>query len=369
MNYNGSVQVKDKHGWSKTFPLTKALTMIGSAGFSDIVLPEDHGSGVANAHLQLISTKSGKRGFRMVNLVNEPLMITLSGARGNVIVPAKGSRDLEDGESLQLGDFQLTFYLQSANGILIDKRSENIGVTFEMPSLELKEERKLTGLITVKNFGQERRCQFEVDLEGLPSDCYQIDPAPLLYPGGEEKLQIRFFHLGVKPPAGECPIQLHVTAVEAYPTEEVVLPFLLSVEPINRFSVEVWQDLSQHQESLTSDNTPTVPVFPILANQNQEQKAILSDSNEEGKIAIAAQEVSEHEPINNTELKPAPTTEKQVEKQEEADWWSENDSITSQTINDPLAELKRGKSKLSVPKSKVQVLKVTTENPVEDVDE
>jgi hypothetical protein len=120
MNYNGSVYVIDRNGWAKTFPLTKALTMIGSAGFNDIVLPDEYGSGVASAHLQLISTQTDRRNFRMVNLVNEPLAMSLSGARGSVVVPAKGSRNIEDGDSLKLGDFQLTFYLQSANGITLE---------------------------------------------------------------------------------------------------------------------------------------------------------------------------------------------------------------------------------------------------------
>lgn len=369
MSYNGTVHVTDKTGWAKTFPLEKALTMIGSASFNDIVLPESHGGGVASVHIQLISSQPGKRGFRMVNLVSDPLEVSLSEARGRILVPAKGSRELTDGDGLKLGDFLLTFYLQSAHGISIEKRSENIGVTYEMPSLILKEERKLTGLLTVRNFGEEKRCQFEIDLEGLPSDCYQIDPAPLLYPGGEEKLQIRFFHLGVRPSAGDCPILIRVSAVGAYPTEEVLLPIVLNVEAVNRFTVDVLEDhssLEVHDE--TTMQKPFAQVTASGASGNKE----LSQSDDSQTIdekfedmAHIEQFVSISETTNEESFQP----ETRQENGEEADWWSDGEQASTPMNNDPLTQLKRGKSKLSVSKSKVQVLKVTTEDPLESSDE
>lgn len=369
MSYNGTVHVIDKTGWAKTFPLEKALTMIGSASFNDIVLSENHGSGVASVHIQLISSQTGNRGFRLVNLVNEALEMTLSEARGRIAIPAKGSREIADGDALRLGDFQLTFYLQSAHGISIDKRSQNIGVTFEMPSLSLKEERKLIGLLTVKNFGEERRCQFEVDLEGLPSDCYQVDPAPLLYPGGEEKLQIRFFHLGVRPPAGDCPILIRVSAVGAYPTEEVLLPIVLNVEAVNRYRVEVLEDPTSIEVM-----TPTFPqeqitqVTQASVNENKElphSNVVQTREEETVEISSVTEEVSTN--VSTTTRNSQPV--EQEENKEEMDWWSDREQISSQINNDPLTQLKRNKSKLTVSKSKVQVLKVTTEDLTENTDE
>ncbi len=368
MNYNGSVYVIDRNGWAKTFPITKALTMIGSAGFNDIVLPDEYGSGVASAHLQLISTQTDRRNFKMVNLVNEPLALSLAGARGNVVVPAKGSRNLEDGDSLKLGDFQLTFYLQSANGISLEKRSENIGVTFEMPSLDLKEGRKLTGLITLKNFGQEKRSQFEMDLEGLPSDCYQIDPAPLLYPGGEEKLQIRFFHLGVRPPAGYCPIKIRVLAVNAYPTEEVIIPVVLNVEPIFRFTVDVDSD-AQDQLEMVPEPNETPGIGKEVKKELLQPITFSPTLEEESPKEIPYQPSTEGQPINNNQDEKIEVLEEKKETLEEVDWWAENEPITAEVHNDPIAEFKRGKPKLAVPKSKVQVLKVTTDEPMENEDE
>ncbi|MDO9086894.1 MAG: FHA domain-containing protein [Anaerolineaceae bacterium] len=371
MSYNGTIHVIDKTGWSKTFPLEKALTMIGSATFNDIVLSDDHGSGVAAVHLQLISTQNERRSFRLINLVNETLSMVLSNASGKVIIPAKGSRELQDGDAIQLGDFKITFYLQAVNGLSIEKRSQNIGLLLEMPGITVKEGKILIGLLTVKNYGQEKRCQFEVDLEGLPSDCYQIDPAPLLFAGGEEKLQIRFFHQGIRPTAGDCPIQLRVTAVSAYPTEEVLLPLVLSIEPVYRYKVEIIEEKDKVKEAMEVvvpiRFTPT-EIEMIEGNLKEEEKQTINESadllNSQQIHQITSQESDINEKSTQT------TVEVVVEEEVEGDWWADQIQPLRTTSNsDPLADLKRGKSKLTVPKSKVQVLKATAEDEMESENE
>lgn len=367
MSYNGTIHVIDKTGWSKTFPLEKALTMIGSAAFNDIVLSEDHGSGVASVHLQLISTQTERRGFRLVNLVNETLSMVLSNARGNVIIPAKGSRELMDGDAIQLGEFKITFYLQTVNGISIEKRSQNIGLQLEMPGITLKEGKTLTGLLTVKNYGQEKRCQFEVDLEGLPSDCYQIDPAPLLFASGEEKLQIRFFHQGIRPAAGDCPIQLRVTAVSAYPTEEVLLPLVLSIDPVYRYKVEIIEEKEKVKEAL--EVIVPIPFTPSRIETIEDKEKQTIDESSDLLDNQQIQQTTSQEPDINEKITQT-SVEVAVEEEVEGDWWADQIQPLRTTSNsDPLADLKRGKSKLTVPKSKVQVLKATSEDEMESENE
>lgn len=352
----GTIYVVDRKGWSKSFPLEKALTMIGSAPFNDIVLSEANGSGVAAVHLQLISIQTAKRGFRLINLVNEPLLLTLSNARGSLELQAKGSRELEDGDVVQLGDFKITFYLQTESGLSIEKSSENIGVKLEMHGVTLRQGSKLTGLLTLKNFGTDKRSQFEIDLEGLPADCYQVDPAPLLYPGGEEKLQIRFFHLGIRPNAGEYPIQIHVTAVDAYPKEKVILPVVLDIEPVYQYSIGVFDSLEAVLENNKLENRPS-----ILEKKDKVSIPILESIERIDDSAIKSEIVNEISLKENSEqghikLKESPT---QKDEDSEIDWWADNlDTVPKATINDPLAGLKRSsKPKLSVEKTKIQVLK------------
>ncbi|HSM23289.1 MAG TPA: hypothetical protein VK856_00305, partial [Anaerolineaceae bacterium] len=350
MSYNGTIHVIDKSGWSKTYPIEKALTMIGSASFNDVVLNEERGTGVAGVHIQLVSTQTGKNGFRMVNLVNEPILLTLSNARGAIEVSGKGSRGLDDGDAIQLGDFLLTFYLQAAKGFSVEKRSQNIGMALEMPGLSLKDGKKLTGLLTLKNYGQEGRCQFEVDLDGLPADCYQIDPAPLLYPGGEEKLELRFFHQNVRPPAGECPIQIKISAVGAYPTEEVILPLVLDVESVYRFSVDITEDLVNVEDGFSE--ILLKPMKPAVVN-------IIQDTTPPLGKNISNSQFGEKDPPsevthpNGGQTIPEPAFVENAEKvEDDVDWWADNKPVQKNVNNDPFADLKRGKPKLGVQKSK-----------------
>lgn len=368
MSNFGTINVKDQKGWSKSFPLEKALTLIGSAPLNDIVLSNEYGGGVANVHLQLISAQTGKNRFRLVNLVNEPLLVKLTNAQGMDQIKPKGSRFVEDGDSIIVGDFQLTFYLQSDNGIKIEKMSENIGLKLEMPSINLRSNSKLNGLLTVTNYGPDKRCQFEIDIVGLPSDCYQIDPAPLLYPGAEEKLEIRFFHQLIRPQAGECAIQIHAYATNAYPTEEVIIPIVLDIEPVYKFSVDIHESLDfttkkKYKTAMVAPiaveliKTERVEIKPDQQPDHKPEKTVLVEKNE--KI------VEKFSPIEKQAL----TKENEV-IQEETDLWTETlESLSSNSNADPLAGLnQKTKTRLMSDKSRIQVLKAEDEETDEVAD-
>ena len=400
MGYYGTIQVVDGTGWSKTFSIEKALTMIGSAAFNDVVLQEEHGGGVKAVHLQLIRKQAGKRGFRLVNLVSEPLSMTLSRARGEAVIPANGSRDLEDGDAVRVGDFSIIFYLQSVNGVSVEKRSENIGIRLEMPGVTLRSGVRLAGLLTVMNFGEEKRSQFEIELEGLPTDCFQIDPAPLLYPGGEEKLQIRFYHRGIRPLAGECPIRLRASAVGAYPTEEVILPLVLDVDPVYHYEV----DLMEEQKPLEAMDEPVLPLpepnivvsepvspsfeefslptanepppvvktpqqsaVPALPAEELVQVPTIQPSN--GRVVESASDAELESLVETNSPKDVPI--QPVVEEPEVDWWTEDmEELPAVANSDPLADLKRGiKPSLSVEKTNIQVLRATPEELWEKNDE
>lgn len=237
MSYYGSIVICDRTGWSKTYSLKKALTMIGSAQFNDIVLPEEHGSGVAPLQMQVIGSDSPDKSLKVINLVNSAVPRVNTGTSASSFIPPNHSVKLEDGDQLTVGEFSLTFSLNHT-GVSYSKRSEHIGVDFELPSLRLRSDGKLAGLLSLTNLGDQNHSQFELDLEGLPADCYQIDPAPVLYPGAREKLAIRFFHKTTRPLAGQCPFTLRVFSPDSYPAEEVQINAVLDVEPVLQFQVE-----------------------------------------------------------------------------------------------------------------------------------
>jgi hypothetical protein len=89
-----------------------------------------------------------------------------------------------------------------------------------------------TGVLTLKNAGEHSACQFRVDIEGLPADCFQIDPIPLMYSGAQEEVRIRIFHRILYPPAGLQTIVLKISAPESYSGEELIIRQDIYVTPV-----------------------------------------------------------------------------------------------------------------------------------------
>jgi hypothetical protein len=253
MPYYGSIMVQDPSGWTKAFRLEKSLVIVGSAPVADIILPAEHGEGVQPFHLQLLHPQPELVTVRAVNLTGGAIPLVRVNPAAAAVLGANASLDLEDGDGLHVGGFILTLALQSVEGFSRVQRSEHLGLKLEMPTPRLRAGKGVDGLLTVTNFGTQKRCQFEIDLDGLPADCYQIDPAPLISPNGEEQLRIRFFHRGTRPAGGACPITLRMTAPVTYPTEEVLLGFNLEVAPIYQVEVSI----------LTVNQTPAAHVEPL----------------------------------------------------------------------------------------------------------
>lgn len=235
MTYHGNITVLNKTGWSKLFNLEKSLVMVGSDSLNDIVLSDEIGSGVAPMHFQLICEQNPEPILRILNLRNTPITrVNLLSFRNAPIQPQKMTQ-LFEGDQLTLGSYTLTISLVSYGFIKVE-RSENLGMELKLPHLNLRQNEVISGKVKLTNFSQQKYSQFNVDLIGLPIDCYQIDPVPMLYPGASEELAIHIFHRNNQPPAGECAIQLLLTASQSFPTELVTIDAVLHVEPVFSFS-------------------------------------------------------------------------------------------------------------------------------------
>lgn len=262
MAYYGTLEVVDRTGWTKTYPLEKALLMIGSADFNDIVLPEERGLGVFPAHLQLMRPAVELGSIRLVNLSAAPVTLIRDGHTGETL-PGGGTAELEDGDGLRLGGFGLAFSIQSLGGVSRSARSEHLGLKLELPGGALRPLKQLAGRLTVTNYGSQPRCQFELEIEGLPAGCCRIDPAPLLFPHGEGQMQIRFYHRGAQPAGGPQPVLLRATAPGAYPTEEVTLEWNLDVAPLETVELVVDEDPLAPWERESKGSVAAMPQAPI----------------------------------------------------------------------------------------------------------
>jgi len=256
----GILEITDKDGWRKDFPLSRTVTYIGSDPSSDIVLETWHGGGVSARHLQLISLAAEGQGYRLVNLGDTEAGL---GASGDKLVAPRSFSPMSDGDRIRLGDFRLVFRagevapvaspVAASGGVaggsapspissgqplpsaaVLDRRATSavIGLRLSLPSVQLAADRSLEGTVVVSNLGNKPGVQFKLQVQDWESDCYDIGPGPVLFPGVEKSVLLRLRHpRRPKPPAGEHRFSVRATAPDAYPGESAVVAQVIHIAP------------------------------------------------------------------------------------------------------------------------------------------
>jgi hypothetical protein len=258
------LEVRDRAGWLKAFPLRKSLIHVGGDPRNDVVLDPQHGSGVAPRHLQLVGTQEPQPGYRAINLSGADIPINAPApeeapsaegtpeegneteATGEVLAPRQGV-ELADGDRLQLGEFTLVLHLRggvarpvasgerrSAAGPSAPPQTSNqIGLRLSLPRTSLDVEAPVEGTIVVRNLGEKPGVQFALELEGLDPDCYEMGPGPILFPGAEKGVSLRLRHPHKPQPlAGDHVIRIVATS-EAYPGEVASVSETIHVPPFH----------------------------------------------------------------------------------------------------------------------------------------
>lgn len=221
------LEVIDRDGWRKTFPLEKHLVHVGSDSHNDIVLDASHGRGVAARHLQLLRTPG--QSARVINLGD--VSIFYGPDRRDELEPRQ-TLPIMEGTTLTVGDYSITFY----DGLGLPEAGAHasgpIGLELILPQARLAPGQNIEGSITVRNLGEEPGVQFLLTVEGLPPECYTIGPSPLLFPGAAKAIPFRLRHSqGPQPPAGKHELMIIATASEAYPDEKAVVTRPVEILP------------------------------------------------------------------------------------------------------------------------------------------
>lgn len=241
MEFENRIDVTDREGWRKEFVLNKRLIYIGSDNRNDVVLNAMRGTGVAPRHLQLVIAPAGVVTCSAVNLSTADIPL---GESGQKALPPNSAVEVNDGQSFRLGDFMVVLHFldnSAGQGVVTRgafaragvKNSAAVGLRLELPQVILSPERPVDGMLYVSNLGNAPGVQFRLGMEGLPGDCYEIGPAPILFPGAEKGVPLRIWHpKRSSVSAGTQRIALWADAVEAYPGEIVtqtrdlrILPF------------------------------------------------------------------------------------------------------------------------------------------------
>ncbi len=227
---NSVIEVTDKAGWRREYPLEKNLLYIGSDAQNDIILDTNRGTGVLPRHLQLLAHPETSTGYRIINLSNSPL------ALGNRTLPPRASADIKTGEPITVGEFTLTFY----GSVGATKDSSAIGLRLNLPSTDLHPDYPLEGTVTVRNLGEEMGVQFTLELDGFPDNAYELEPGPLLFPKAAKDVRLQLFHPEVALlSAGEEHITIQATAPDAYPGQTASASQIIQVLPVYRHTVRV----------------------------------------------------------------------------------------------------------------------------------
>jgi hypothetical protein len=237
MSDGNLVEVVDRDGWRKEFPLAKAIVSIGSDPRNDVVLERTRGGGVSARHLQLISVSDGP-GYRLINMGDTE--VRLGQAQERALAP-RAFVEIGPSEKVQVGEFSLAFFggpRQPSGGASRagrggrDSSSAAIGLTLTMTGNKLTVGQPLEGAVTVRNLGDKTGVQFRLEAEGLDPECVEIGPAPILFPNAEKEVFFRVRHpQAAQPPAGEFRLRIRASAPNAYPNESTTAAAVIQIDP------------------------------------------------------------------------------------------------------------------------------------------
>lgn len=255
--------ISEKNGWKKPIKIEKAITRLGSAPTCDVQLisPE-----IAPIHLQLYYLDEAPSNCKLFNLSN-PVVIK-SGDQHSTLSLLE-TIQIQNGSEIELGPYSIQFILPLSATTL--QETSSIQATLRFPEATLHSNQVATGWLTIKNTGVQSSCQVDIELSGMPLDCMQVDPAPLLYAGGQMDVRIQLFHRQLYPAAGFQNLTIIVSACDSYPGEQVVINQGIYVSPVYGQSLEIFDDLSD-KEHIQKSTQPAASVVRSVP-QNMPQPA------------------------------------------------------------------------------------------------
>ncbi len=281
--------IVEKSGWSKSIKTDRAVIRVGSAPSNDVQLQSPK---IASVHIQILHSTDTDSSCKVVNLAHE---ITARVSREIHRLPPYAAVDVRDGDEILLDNYSITFRLPlSAN---VTQSAKRIQAALSFADAVLQPKFATTGVLTIKNAGEHSACQFQVDIEGLPADCFQIDPIPLMYSSAQEEVRIRIFHRILYPPAGLQTIVLKVSAPEGYPGEELIIRQGIYVTPVFKQALELFDDLSAATKLKKQAEPVNSTVEPVCLSQPPSAAAVVESSETQLGIDKQADSMSAILPI------------------------------------------------------------------------
>lgn len=283
---NIRVEVTDKDGWRKEYVLQKTINHIGADARNDIALENWRGTGVSARHLQLIVSGNG---CRLVNIGGSEVSIAsgvYDAAPGTMPaqvrpLAAMSATEISNGTWVKLGEFTLRLrmadpasaaipgatngqssiptvgitspvavptqtgamgiYTPSVQTVEPVANSEtSIGLRMLLPQTTLGLDAPLEGSLIVRNAGSRPGAQFRLEIQGLPAECIEIGPGPILFPNAEKEVIFRLRHpMTSTLRAGDLQLLIRATSPDAYPGQVAVVTQTIQVSPFYQHSLKL----------------------------------------------------------------------------------------------------------------------------------
>ena len=299
----------DKSGWSMPVKIQRATTRVGSASSNDVQLQSPQ---IAALHLQIFYSPDLPSSCKVVNMSSE---VRVKSGQELKPLSTYASLDVHDGDEILLVDYRIKLTLPMTANVL--HATKLIDASLSFADAVLRPEYEAVGHLTIKNAGNFPNCQFQVDVDGLPSDCYQIDPIPLMYPGAQEDVRVLIIHHGQTPSAGFQQVIFNITAPESYPGEKCVIQQGIFVSPVFEQALDLIDDVAAAKARIPASvpvdeilNEAPVTAQPVLEAALQQPSAVLTPvSMAPVSMAPVSQAPVSQAPVNDNPPTPARAAE------------------------------------------------------------
>ena len=115
---------------------------------------------------------------------------------------------------------------------------DSIGLRLQLPQTILTLDAPLEGTVVVRNAGNRPGAQFRLEIQGLPAECCEIGPGPILFPNAEREVPFHLTHTHqATPPAGDTQLLIRATAPDAYPGQVAMVTQTIQVAPFYQHSL------------------------------------------------------------------------------------------------------------------------------------
>lgn len=287
------VKISKGRGKTRTEFFEYAIIRIGSDPTNHVRLAAKQ---AAPFHLQILNNTQPDQRNYLVNLTDQSLAVTLS--QEAFWLGPFATSEIRNGDMIEIGDYQLVVNLPIRDNTLVTSRFFEAELAF--PTGFLLPDTILEGVLTIKNTGEQRGCKFYTEVEGLPEDCVEIDPVPLLYPGAKELIPFRLLHQSTAPEAGYANFIVTISSPESYPEQKVVLQHKIYIAPSFRQQLRIIEAPKEEDETpIPIEDTikqtwKSVTFESVSADQREKSVA---EINEEAVQEIESDLVGEEVPV------------------------------------------------------------------------